>query len=181
MGNILYFTTSAANNGFYAVTFRYIELTFTADADASISLLPGSQTSTGHSMMEIPYHTGKVDLGDIKPGSYQGATRVSYQFNSVSDLSANMLLYEEESVESGTGFDGTSGMVAYNKAGSITTSGSQFRFAPPSSKAEQIYYLETPVSAPITSEIENPVQFRITGATIEYSDGMAAGRCWTYS
>lgn len=170
MGNILYFTTSAANNGFYAVTFRYIELTFTADADASISLLPGSQTSTGHSMMEIPYHTGKVDLGDIKPGSYQGATRVSYQFNSVSDLSANMLLYEEESVESGTGFDGTSGMVAYNKAGSITTSGSQFRFAPPSSKAEQIYYLETPVSAPITSEIENPVQFRITGATIEYSN-----------
>ncbi len=171
MGNVLYFTTSANSNGFYAVTFRYIELTFTADADASISLLPGSQVSTGASLLEVPFNTGKVDLGEIKPGSYNGATRVSYQFNTVTDMPANMLLYEEESVKDGTGFDGTAGKVAYNQTGhSITTVGQYFKFAPDATKGEQVYYLETPVSAMMSGNIENPVQFRITGATINYTN-----------
>lgn len=169
MGNILYFTTSAYSNGFYAVTFRYIELKFTADADASVSLLPSTQTSTGHSLMEIPFNTGKVDLGEIKQGSYQGAQRVSYQYNSVSDMSANMLLYEYESTKSGTALDGTEGLVAYDKAGTITTSGQYFKFAPSSDIAEQKYVLETPVSATMSNTKENPVQFRITEATINYS------------
>jgi len=171
MGNVLYFTTSANSDGFYAVTFRYIELTFTADADASISLLPGSQVSTGASLLEVPFNTGKVDLGEIKQGSYNGATRVSYQFNTVTDMPANMLLYEKESVKDGTGFDGTSGKVAYNQTGhSITTIGHYFKFAPDASKKEQVYFLETPVSAMMAGNIENPVQFRITGATINYTN-----------
>ena len=169
MGNVLYFTTSATRDGFYAMTFRYIELKFTADADAPISLLPSSQTTTGHSLIEIPFNTGKVDLGEIEPGTYQGATRVSYQYNTVSDMSANMLLYEEESTRTGTALDGTSRQVAYNKNGSITTNGNYFQFAPSSSKEEQIYYLESPVSATMSNNQENPVQFRITGATINYS------------
>lgn len=171
MGNVLYFTTSANSDGFYAVTFRYIELTFTADADASISLLPGSQVSTGASLLEVPFNTGKVDLGEIKQGSYNGATRVSYQFNTVTDMPANMLLYEKESVKDGTGFDGTQGKVAYNQTGhSITTIGHYFKFAPDASKDEQVYFLETPVSAMMAGNIENPVQFRITGATINYTN-----------
>ncbi len=169
MGNILYFTTSANSNGFYAVTFRYIELKFTADADASVSLLPSTQTTTGHSMMEIPFNTGKVDLGEIKQGTYQGAQRVSYQYNSVSDMSANMLLYEYESTKSGTALDGTEGLVAYDKEGSITTSGEYFKFSPSKNKTEQKYVLETPVSATMSNNKENPVQFRITEATIHYS------------
>ena len=171
MGNVLYFTTSANSDGFYAVTFRYIELTFTADADASISLLPGSQVSTGASLLEVPFNTGKVDLGQIQQGTYQGATRVSYQYNTVTDMPANMLLYEEESVKGGTGFDGTSGKVAYNQTGhSITTIGHYFKFAPDASKEKQVYFLETPVSAMMAGNIENPVQFRITGATINYTN-----------
>jgi len=171
MGNVLYFTTSANSDGFYAVTFRYIELTFTADADASISLLPGSQVSTGASLLEVPFNTGKVDLGQIQQGTYQGATRVSYQYNTVTDMPANMLLYEEESVKDGTGFDGTSGKVAYNQTGhSITTEGHYFKFAPDASKDKQVYFLETPVSAMMAGNIENPVQFRITGATINYTN-----------
>ena len=131
MGNILYFTTTAGASGFYAITFRYVELTFTADADAPISLLPGSQVSTGASMLEVPFNTGKVDLGQITQGTYQGATRVSYQYNSVTNMPANMLLYEAESIKDGTGFDGTSGTVAYNQSGhSITTAGNYFQFTP---------------------------------------------------
>ncbi len=171
MGNILYFTTSAGAGGFYAMTFRYVELTFTADADAPIDLLPGSQVTTGASMLEVPFNTGKVDLGQITQGTYQGATRVSYQYNSVTNMPANMLLYEAESIQDGTGFDGTSGKVAYNQSGhSITTSGNYFQFTP-SGTGEQKYFLETPVSAKISgTDTQNPVQFRLTEATINYSN-----------
>ena len=169
MGNVLYFTTSAGRGGFYALTFRYVELRFTADADSPIGILPSSQVSDGHSLIEVPFNTGKVDLGEITQGKYQGATRISYQYNTVTDMSANMLLYEFESTQNGTALDGTSGLVAYNKKGSITTSGEYFKFAPSSDKAEQRYVLETPVSATMSNNTENPVQFRITEATINYS------------
>lgn len=170
MGNILYFKTTAPVDGYFDITFRYVELTFTADADTPISILPSSQVSNGHSLLEIPFNTGKVDLGEIKQGSYQGAQRVSYQYNSVTDMSANMLLYEYESTKTGTALDGTQGLVAYNKTtGSITTSGEYFKFSPSSNKAEQKYVLETPVSATMSNSKDNPVQFRITEATIHYS------------
>ena len=173
MGNVLYFKTYANRNGFYAVTFRYIELTFTADADANVDVVPSGQQTSGTSMLEIPFNTGKVDFGNITPGTYQGATRVSYQYQSVTDMPANMLLYEEESVHDGTGFDGTSGKVAYQKSGSITTSGEYFKFTADNKEENadrQVYFLETPVSAKMKNNKETPVQFRIVGATLNYTD-----------
>lgn len=169
MGNVLYFKTSGPNTNYYALTFRYVELTFTADADAPIALKPGSQVSTGVSMLEVPFATGKVDLGKIEPGTYQGATRVSYHYNTVTDMSANMLLYEAESVQSGTGFDGTSGDVAYSKPGSITTAGDFFKLT--TGTKEQVYFLETPVYATMSNGEKNPIQFRMVGANVEYNNG----------
>ena len=170
MGNILYFKTVSSGSGFFELNCRYIELRFTADADAEVGLVPNSQVSSGKSLVEIPFHTGKVDLGTIGPNTYNYQTRISYMYNTVSDMSANMLLYEEESVEDNkTALDGTIGKMAYSKDGSITTNGNYFQFAPSSTKTEQIYYLETPVSATMSNSEENPVQFRITGATINYS------------
>lgn len=169
MGNILYFKTVSSGSGFFELNCRYIELRFTADADATIGLVPSSQVSSGRSLVEIPFHTGKVDLGTIGPNTYNNQTRISYMYNTVSDMSANMLLYEYESTEPGTALDGTQGLVAYNKAGSITTSGQYFKFAPSSDIAEQKYVLETPVSATMSNTKENPVQFRITEATVHYS------------
>lgn len=169
MGNILYFKTHADRNGFYAVLFRYIELTFTADADAAISLLPGQQHTTGVSMVEIPFNTGKVDLGEIKQGSYQGATRVSYQYNDVQDMPANMLLYEEESVQDDVAYDGTNGKMAYQRPGSITTVSDYFKLAPTGTEGQQIYYLETPVSATNQNGTQNPVEVRLVGATLNYT------------
>lgn len=176
MGNILYFRTNAPETGYFDITFRYVELTFTADADAEITLVPGSQTSTGHSLVDVPFNTGKVDLGEINPGTDDPAheTRMSYIYNNVTDMSANMLLYEYESTktaEEGDVLDGTEGLIAYNKTtgGSITTNGSHFRFAPSSDKSEQVYVLESPVSATMSNGTENPVQFRITEAKINYT------------
>jgi hypothetical protein len=178
MGNILYFRTNAPETGYFDITFRYVELTFTADADAEITLVPGSQTSTGHSLVDVPFSTGKVDLGEIKPGTDDPSheARMSYIYNNVTDMSANMLLYEYESTrtaEAGEVLDGTSGKIAYDKetGGSIKTQGSYFRFAPSSDndKAEQVYVLESPVSATMSNGTENPVQFRITEAKINYT------------
>ena len=170
MGNILYFKTSAPQNGYFDITFRHVELTFTADADTPIDILPTTQVSDGHSFIEVPFNTGKVDVGQITSNTTGGRTRISYNVDNVKDMSANMLLYEYGSTQDGTGFDGTSGQVAYDKAGSIMTNGNYFRFAPSADVTEQKYVLETPVSAIQAGNIANPVQFRITGATIKYTN-----------
>ena len=169
MGNILYFKTVSSGSGFFELNCRYIELRFTADADATIGLVPSSQVSSGRSLVEIPFHTGKVDLGNVGPNTYNYQTRISYMYNTVSDMSANMLLYEYESTKDGEALDGTQGLVAYDKEGTITTSGEYFKFSPSKNKTEQKYVLETPVSATMSNSKDNPVQFRITEATIHYS------------
>ena len=193
-GNILYFKTTAPSDGFYAMTFRYIELTFTADADTEVSVLPSSQEFTGKSMLEVPFNTGKVDLGEIQRNqetigtgwNTQRVWRYSYEYDKVTDMSANMLLYEKESTrpaQDGEVLDGTAGLVAYDKGGSITTNGSNFKFTPAEKDRNddgkvddedmQIYYLETPVSATMSNGDNNPVQFRITEATIYYTKASA--------
>jgi hypothetical protein len=170
MGNILYFRTISGGYGFFELNCRYIELTFTADADATVAVEPSSSESSGKSLLEIPFHTGKVDFGAISKGTDE--SRQSYVYTSMKDISANLLLYEEESVEDNkTAFDGTVGKMAISNSGSITTSGNYFRLSPSSSKTEQVYFLETPVSAPMPNNpsLENPVQFRIVGAVINYA------------
>ena len=171
MGNVLYFKATAnGTNNMFDLTFRHVELTFAADADTPIDILPSTQVSTGHSLLEVPFNTGKVDVGEVRNQNTGSGYRISYSLNNFKDMSANMLLYEYGSTTTGTGFDGTPGLVAYDKAGSIMTNGNYFRFAPSADVDEQKYVLETPVSAVQAGNIENPVQFRITGATINYTN-----------
>ena len=173
MGNVLYFRTRAAATGMCELCFRYVELTFTADADASIAVTPSAQVTSGVSLLEMPFTTGKIDFGEIT--KHEG-DRFSYIYNTVADMPANMLLYEYEStreVTAANSFDGTAGLEAYNKesGGSITTDGDYIKLNPGSSK-EQVYILETPTYATMSSNGQkNPIQFRIVGANIEYTDG----------
>ena len=179
MGNVLYFKATASNNSnnstsdFYDLTFRYIELTFTADADTPIDIHASSQVSTGQSMLEVPFNTGKVDLGEVIQRAIQSAgNRISYSLTNFKDMAASMLLYEAESVHAATGtesFDGTNGDVAYNKAGSITTAGDFFKLT--TGTKEQVYYLESPVYATMQNGGKNPIQYRIVGANVEYNNG----------
>ncbi|MBO6253446.1 MAG: hypothetical protein J6O49_07305, partial [Bacteroidaceae bacterium] len=176
MGNVLYFKATASNNitsDFYDLTFRYIELTFTADADTPIDIHASSQVSTGQSMLEVPFNTGKVDLGEVIQRAIQSAgNRISYSLTNFKDMAASMLLYEAESVHAATGtesFDGTNGDVAYNKAGSITTAGDFFKLT--TGTKEQVYYLESPVYATMQNGGKNPIQYRIVGANVEYNNG----------
>ena len=176
MGNVLYFKATGSNNStsdFYDLTFRYVELTFTADADTPIDIQASTQVSTGQSMVEVPFNTGKVDLGEVTQRAIQNAgNRISYSLTNFKDMAASMLLYEAESVHNATGeesFDGTQGNVAYNKAGSITTAGDYFKLT--TGTKEQVYYLESPVYAVMQNGKKNPIQFRIVGANVEYNNG----------
>lgn len=176
MGNTLYFNTYSTSSGYQSIVFRYIELTFTADADTEIELAPGEQMTIGHTLVEIPFKTGKVDFGQISnlEDDVSHNYRYSYVYNNVEDMSANMLLYQEESVraaQNGEVLDGTSGNVAYNQVGSITTAGDYYKLTTPSK--EQVYYLETPVFATMNdaAKTKNPIHYRITGAEIEYNNG----------
>ena len=134
MGNVLYFKATNPNGD-----NRMYDLTF---------------------LLQVPFNTGKVDIGQVERRNTGSGYRISYSLNNFKDMSANMLLYEYGSTQSGTGFDGTSGLVAYDKTGSITTSGNYFRFAPDvvteSNKPNEMkYVLETPVSAIQAGNIVN--------------------------
>ena len=183
MGNVLYFKATASNNStsdYYDLTFRYVELTFTADADTPIDIHASSQVSTGQSMLEVPFNTGKVDLGEVTQRAIQNAgNRISYSLTNFKDMDASMLLYEAESVHAATGtesFDGTEGNVAYNKAGSITTAGDFFKLT--TGTKEQVYYLESPVYAVMENGQKNPIQFRIVGANVEYNNGSSVTKSY---
>ena len=177
MGNVLYFKATTLNDAsgrhYYDLTFRYVELTFTADADAPVAIKASTQVSSGQSMIEVPFNTGKVDLGEVVQRAIpQYGNRISYSLTNFADMSANMLLYEAESVHAATGtesFDGTNGDVAYNKGGSITTAGDFFKLT--TGTKEQVYYLESPVYATMQNGGKNPIQFRIVGANVEYNNG----------
>lgn len=179
LGNVLYFKATApsvSGTNYFDLTFRYVELTFAADSDTPIDIMPSTQVSAGRSLLKIPFNTGKVDLGEVTQRSITNyGNRISYSLNNFTDLKADMLLYEYDSTKGGTGFDGTTGNVAYDQDGSIKTSGNYFCFTPAkitdtTKPNEKKYVLETPVSAVQAGNIENPVQFRITGATINYTN-----------
>lgn len=187
MGNVLYFKATAPSSSssdpqYFDLTFRYVELTFTADADAQVDIHASTLVTTGQSMVEAPFNTGKVDLGEVTQRAIPSyGDRISYSLTNFADMSANMLLYEAESVHNATGtesFDGTAGDVAYNKAGSITTAGDFFKLT--TGTKEQVYYLESPVYATMQNGGKNPIQFRIVGANVEYNNGSSITKTYNW-
>lgn len=181
MGNVLYFRLSSENNNNQrvAITLKSIVLYFTAEADYS-PLTPANLITSPVSAIDVPFPTGKVDYGTIESRHYNGEDRVSYSSANVTDLPANFTLYEYESTENGTHFDGTSGKVVKYQAGTISSEGSYFKAGRAAaegqtSPTEQVYIIESPtyVTLPDANDTKNPVGFRIVGAKIDYSYGTA--------
>ena len=174
MGNMLYFklTDNNTGTGRMVITFHSITLWFTPEEDYT-PITSQTTIETPVSAVDIPFATGKVDYGSIERRYYNGQYRVSYSSANVVDMSANMVLYEAESVKDGTHFDGTTGKVVEYKAGSIHNYQDYFKLG--KENEEQIYFLETPtyVTLPDADETKNPVGFRIVGAELEYQYGTA--------
>lgn len=174
MTNVLYFklTDNNTGTGRMVITFHSITLWFTPEEDYT-PIMPQTTIETPVSAVDIPFATGKVDYGSIERRQYNGQTRVSYSSANVIDMSANMVLYEAESIKDGTHFDGTTGKVVEYKAGSIYNYQDYFKLG--KENEEQVYFLETPtyVTLPDANETKNPVGFRIVGAELEYQYGTA--------
>ena len=174
MGNVLYFKLSNTYDNRAFITLESVELFFTAEADYTPVVPAG--IFANRTAVDVPFSTSCVDLGPIEDRVYNGTHRVSYTYQNVKDLMAKMHLYEAESVEAGTAFDGTSGnVVAYNDGGTISSENDFFKVG--RSGDEQVYYLETPTYIELNdnARTKNPIGYRIVGAEIKYKYGEARG------
>jgi len=177
MGNVLYFkleNTESNTMNRALITLESAEFYFTAEADYTPEAVPVAVNCV--SAIDIPFHTSKVDYGNIVPRTYNNAIRKSYDSNNVQDLTANLTLYEAESLTDGSNFDGSTGKVVDYKSGSISVEGDYIRIGSEDASnpgtEEHIYYLETPSYVLLSDNTtKNPIGYRIVGADISYKYG----------
>ena len=177
MGNVLYFmldntSSNAAERAL--ITLESAEFFFTAEADYTPAIVPGAASCV--SAIDIPFHTSKVDYGNIVPRTYNDAMRESYNSANVQDLTGNFTLYEAGSIVDGSNFDGSTGKVVDYKGGSISVEDGYFRIGAENASNpgndEHIYYIETPSYVLLSDNVtKNPIGYRIVGAEIEYKYG----------
>lgn len=159
MGNILYFTL--LNEGeatFRSVAFKYIMLEFSPEAPFTTSIAPTTDNNTAVSYVQIPFKTGKQDLGSIEQRTYQNATRNGYFYSNVKDAPADMYLYQENAIPSTKEFP-----TANVDDKTITSTNGYYKLA--GGTDGHVYYVETPEH----TEFGGFVHYRITGATINYA------------
>ena len=193
MENVLYFMLSnGARSGRAFIQLDFVEFYFTAENNYA-PLIPAPNV-TNQSAVDIPFTTSKMDYGELKRYNKSGQEvttggRVSYD-GTIHDMNANLILYENGSVESVTdnGFDGTAGNIVKYQSGSISQAGDYFKLkasdhgqynasAPGAgalSNGEVIYYIESPIWAVNSSSAnanKNPIGYRIIGADFDYTGG----------
>ncbi len=170
MGNVLYFKLQNPSSSRALIQLESAEFFFTSEENYS-PVTPAGTIASPVSAVDVPFSTSKVDFGNITRRTYNGSTRVSYSSANVTDLEANFLLYEAESIKDGSDIDGISGKVVDYKAGTISSSGGYFKLG--KENAEQVYYIETPTYVTLSNGTKNPVGYRIVGAEFEYTKSAA--------
>ena len=179
MSNVLYFKMENPTGSRAIITLDDAKFFFTAEDNFS-PLTPASEITTPVSATNVPFPTSKVDFGTIEARSYNNTTRVSYSSANVTDIEANFLLYEAESIKDGADIDGINGKVVDFKTGNqytITSAGGYFKLGKgASSTQEQVYYIETPTTVEISDGHEVPIGYRITAAEFEYATNVTASR-----
>ena len=166
MGNVLYFKLQNPSSSRALIQLESAEFFFTSEENYS-PVTPAGTIASPVSAVDVPFSTSKVDFGNITRRTYNGSTRVSYSSANVTDLEANFVLYEAESIKDGSDIDGISGKVVDYKAGTISSSGGYFKLG--KENAEQVYYIETPTYVTLSNGTKNPVGYRIVGAEFEYT------------
>jgi hypothetical protein len=163
MNNILYFHLKGGEKGYPAALYvKSIEITFECDNAFTTSVAPTAASSTGVSVVESPFNTGKADIGSITPVDRDSKTYFGYDYNNVKDLSASNLLYEEDAAPNGVA-DATKG----TKTISSVKYGDNYYYG----LKNNTYYVETPVSTTAQGDVSIPLGYRITGAKINYALG----------
>ena len=169
MGNNLYFYFWRQWDEFYGVTIKSCELYFTAEGPFQANVAPGSPSmiiKDGVNMVDVPFATSKLDLGEIKPNKKSGVTYFSYDYRNVRELMANNHFYQQDAVTSDKklpAIANTGDIQALNNDGKLYYA-----------VGNNTYYIETPTSTKSQDEKDIPLGYRITSAKIKYHYGTAA-------
>ena len=160
MGNQLYFCLDKGNvNAYFGVTIKYFELHFTAEGDFTEHVAPVSVSDIQSpvSYYEMPFTTSKLDIGPIKPNSKNGSkTYYSYNYKNVADLTANMIIYQQDAVNAKK----EAADVAVSKHISAFVMDNKTHFG----LGNDTYFVETPTTATTKKGDNLLLGYRIVGA-----------------
>ena len=160
MGNQLYFCLDKRNaNAYFGVTIKHFELHFTAEGDFTEHVAPVlvSDIQSPVSYYEMPFTTSKLDIGPIKPNSKNGSkTYYSYNYKNVADLTANMIIYQQDAVNAKK----EAADVAASKHISAFVMDNKTHFG----LGNDTYFVETPTTATTTHGDNLLLGYRIVGA-----------------
>lgn len=165
MTNNLYFYFYRKSNAFYGATVKSIELYFTAEGTFTTACKPASVSAvvaSGVKKVDMPFLTGKLDLGNFTKHSKNGKSFFSYDYKSVEELKANNVLFTSDAVEGGKLKNDVS-----NGPIQVLQNGGSMYYA----LGNGTYYIESPVTTVAKAGHEVPLGYRITGASINYHYG----------
>lgn len=156
MSNQLYFVLRLHAERSYAVlTIKSFEVYFTAEGNFTADVKPVAG-GTARSVVQSPFKTSKIDIGELKRETKEGKTFFAYNFNNVKDLDGYTYLYQSDAVtEGGEAVEGDEAKHIYPV---VVDDKNQYAFG------EGTYYVETPVTIHTQSGLEAPVGYRIVGA-----------------
>ena len=160
MGNQIYFCLDKGNaNAYFGVTIKHFELHFTAEGDFTEHVAPVSVSDIQSpvSYYEMPFTTSKLDIGPIKPNSKNGSkTYYSYNYKNVADLTANMIIYQQDAVNA----QKEAADVAASKHISAFVMDNKTHFG----LGNDTYFVETPTTATTKKGDNLLLGYRIVGA-----------------
>lgn len=167
MGNILYFKLQDSDNdNYHTVAFKSILLEFTAEAPFTTPIQPTVVKNASVSYVEIPFSTGKQDLGYIESRMSNGSTRNGYHKDQLKDITASMWLYEQAAIAPDGGFPTSD--IGQRTIKQVVSGGEHF-FRLDANEDNNTYYIETPDKANDQYGNNIYLDYRITGATIHYA------------
>lgn len=164
MGHQLYFRMTHGTDNFYGVTIKSFEIYFSAEGGFTETVAPVTPIAINDgavSYVEIPYPTSKLDIGEIKPNTKNGATYYSYDYRNVKDLTANLYLFQDDAV--GTDGNAKEDVATTKRINTISNNGNLYY-----GLKNGVYYIETPTTATDQNGSQLLVGYRITDATINY-------------
>lgn len=169
MSNQIYFRLNH-NNGdyddaFYAVTIKSFEIWFTAEGTFESDVKP-DDVGQARSVVQAPFQTSKIDIGDMKVEEKNGKKFFAYNYNNVRDLTAYNVIYQSNAIQNGVPTEGTEAKTIYPLR---VDNKDVFAFG------NNTYYVETPIQVHTQSGLEAPVGYRIVGARFNYLWGTQTG------
>lgn len=166
MGNILYFLQDH-KNGHSTVSVESFTITFECTDKFGEILRPdNSKPHSPVACIGLPFKTERVDLGTITRQTVKGYTSYKYDYNSVKDLQADFLFYDESGIVGGTAVSGTEG----NRSIQALVNTDERTFL---GLKNGTYWLEVPTDALAQDGMTRiPVGYRIVGARVVYSNSL---------